>query len=531
MKPIAVLDLETDPFEHGVMIRPFVAGFYDGSTFTSFWSLDCVDKLVAYLATQPPLCIYAHNGGRFDFFYFLQHLHHDVRIVNSRIIQAKMGHHELRDSFAIMPFPLETYKKTPIDYATFKANVREQHRETITSYLRDDCVDLYELCTRYRQEFGEVLTIGSASMRELKKHHGFKCGNETYDGRLRSLFYFGGRNQVFRPGITKGVVKIYDLNSCYPKVMRDDLHPVSTGIHHGSVVDEKTAFLTVEGKNYGAFPTRMKDGSLDFTVPTGTFHTSIHEWNAALDTGTFKPTKILKTYGFSERISFAEFVTHFYDARSKARTDGDKILTIFYKFILNSAYGKFAQNPENYSEFWITEIGDVPTNWHECDKACLEPCRHLWYPSFQCENYFIWERPVQELTYFNVATGASITAAARALLLRGLSKAVNPYYCDTDSIMCESLSGVPIDDSELGAWKLEAEGTLAAICGKKLYAIFDDEGTCIKKAHKGARLTGPEILRIAKGEQIEYHNPVPAFKFDGSWTFTSRTIRSTGVPR
>jgi DNA polymerase type B, organellar and viral len=530
MKPIAVLDLETDPFEHGVMIQPFVAGFYDGSTFSSFWSLDCVDKLVAYLATLPPLCIYAHNGGRFDFFYFLRHLHYDVRIVNSRIIQAKLGHHELRDSFAIMPFALETYKKTPIDYATFKSNVREQHRETITSYLRDDCVDLYELCMRYRKEFGDVLTIGSASMRELKKHHTFKCGNDTYDKRLRSMFYFGGRNQVFRPGITKGDVKIYDVNSMYPYVMQNYLHPVSTGIHQGRSIDSKTAFLTVEGDNDGAFPTRLKDSSLDFTKQNGVFHTSIHEFEAALETGTFRPKRIVKTYGFSERHSFADFVTHFYDARSKAKESGDKILTIFYKFVLNSAYGKFAQNPENYSEFWITEIGELPTNWHECDKTCAEICRHVWTPCFQCNDYFIWKRPVQELTFYNVATGASITAAARAHLLRGLSHAGNPYYCDTDSIMCESLTGVPISETTLGAWKLETQGNLAAICGKKLYAIFQGE-QCVKKAHKGARLTGPEIVRIAKGEQIEYHNPVPAFKFDGSWSFTSRTIRSTGVPR
>ena len=83
-----------------------------------------------------------------------------------------------------------------------------------------------------------------------------------------------------------------------------------------------------------------------------------------------------------------------------------------------------------------------------------------------------------------------------------------------------------MDASTLGAWKTEAEGDLVAICGKKLYAVFAD-GVCIKKAHKGARLTGEEILRIAKGGTIVYNNPAPAFKLDGSTVFTSRTIRST----
>lgn len=537
MKQIAILDLETDPFEHGVMIQPFLAGFYDGSTFTSFWGDDCIARIVAFLkASETEYCIYAHNGGRFDFFYFLPYLHHDLRIVNSRVIQATLAQHELRDSYAIMPFPLATYKKTEIDYAKFKRESRERHRTEITSYLKDDCTDLHELCVRYREEFGDVLTIGAASMRELKKHHKFKCGSQEYDEQLRGLYYYGGRNQVFKSGIIRQPVNIYDVNSMYPKVMRDYLHPVSTGIYLSTSIDDRTCFLSVEGYNHGAFPTRQKDGSLDFTVTRGTFHVTIHEYNAAIETGTFKTTRIHKCLGYSDRQSFAEFVTHFYDARNTAKEKGDKILSIFYKFVLNSAYGKFAQNPENYSEFHITEIGDLPRNWHECEKSCPATCKQVWSPSFMCDNYIIWQRPVQEHNYYNVATGASITGAARAYLLKGLSHAVDPCYCDTDSIICSSLSGVPLSETELGAWKLEASGDIAAICGKKLYAVYqskngkltDPSEQCIKKAHKGARLTGRDIWRIAQGDSIEYHNPVPAFKWDGTHTFTSRTIRQTG---
>src|SRR5574337_1791244 len=92
MNKIVVLDLETDPFEYGQMIQPFVAGFYDGSRYISIWSDDCVKRLVEILLREPePLTIYAHNGGRFDFFYFLQYLEKDLRIVNGRIIQARLG--------------------------------------------------------------------------------------------------------------------------------------------------------------------------------------------------------------------------------------------------------------------------------------------------------------------------------------------------------------------------------------------------------------------------------------------------------
>jgi len=524
---IAVLDLETDPFEYGKMVYPFVAGFYDGETFISWWHEDCVEKSVAYLTDRKdPLCIYAHNGGRFDFFYYLPYIHDSLRIVNGRIIQAKLGKHEVRDSYAIMPFALEQYKKTPIDYAHFKRKVRDKHRDEIVSYLRDDCVDLHTLCVAFRQEFGDKLTIGSASMQQLKKFHQFKTGSQEYDGKLREKFYYGGRNQVFRSGVVHGNIHVFDVNSMYPSVMRGALHPLSTGLYRGTTIDERTAFISCKGRNDGAFCCRSETGGLDFTRTFGVFHTTIHEWNAALETGTFRPQRIIETIGFSVRGSFNEFVDHFYNVRNRAKAEGDKIRTLFYKFVLNSAYGKFGQNPLNYCDWFITHQDELPHEWHECVKSCDAECREKWTPSYMCNEYIIWSRPLKALHFFNIATGSSITGAARAELLKGLSHATNPLYCDTDSIICESLD-MPCSDTDLGSWKLEASGSMAAIAGKKLYAIFDADGACIKKAHKGARLDGQEILRIARGESIESFNPVPHFKFDGSHTFTRRNITAT----
>lgn len=527
MMRICILDLETDPFEHGANIRPFVAGFYDGERFVSFWGADCVERMVTFLASEEPAIIYAHNGGRFDFFYFLRHLSGEAVIINNRIVSAYLGKHKLRDSYAIMPFALEKYEKTEIDYDTFKASVRELHRDNIISYLRDDCVTLHRLCCAFRDEFGDKLTIGSASLAQLKKHHKFARGNEVFDAKFRSQFYFGGRNQVFESGIIRRPIKVYDVNSMYPFAMQSYLHPVGTGIILDNRIGPNTSFVVVEGKNDGAFPVRQLDGSLDFTVPYGRFYTSIHEYQAALETGAFKPKRILKTIGFQKRETFAEFVNYFYDARQKAKAENDAIHTLFYKFVMNSAYGKFAQNPSNYYDWRIAKMGELFSEWHECKKSCEVPCKLRWHPGFVNGEYIIWKRAIERNFYYNIATGASITGAARAILLRGLRAAESPIYCDTDSIICSSLASVQIHDSELGAWKLEASGNLAAICGKKLYAIFDSESKCIKKAHKGARLTGEQILEIAGGAEIETANPVPSFKFDGTFSYTKRLIRRT----
>src|SRR5208282_6395785 len=101
-------------------------------------------------------------------------------------------------------------------YETFRSKIREKHRDEILSYLRDDCIDLHLLCTRFHQEFGDALTIGSAALRQLKKYHTFVSGNQEYDKNFRKDFYFGGRNQVFRSGIITGPINVYDVNSMYP---------------------------------------------------------------------------------------------------------------------------------------------------------------------------------------------------------------------------------------------------------------------------------------------------------------------------
>lgn len=565
---IVTADLETDPFEYGKMVRPFLGGYYDGEKIVSFWGEDCIEKMIASLeAENEPYVIYVHNGGRFDFFYFVKHFRSSMRIVNGRIIQAATGKHEWRDSFAIMPFPLADYDKDQIDYEKFRAEVREQHREEIMRYFRKDLTSLHELVTAFHAEFGDKLTIGSASMKQIKLRHKFSTGSTEYDAKFRKNFYYGGRNQVFQSGVIKTKIKIEDVNSMYPYVMKSYLHPIGVGHSVSNRIERDTVFVVTEGKNYGAFPTREKDGSLNFTREYGIFHTTIHEYNAALDTGCFKPRRIIKTYGWANRGTFEEFVSHFYNERAAAKLAGNKIRTIFYKYVLNSGYGKFAQNPDNYFDWYITPLGETPPDQCDCEchyqvtNSCkcefseshgASTCVQFWTPNYRHDDYLIWQRPLQtkSLSWYNVATGASITGAARAVLLRGIHGATNPLYCDTDSIICSDLARVRMDDSELGAWKLEGTGRLAAIAGKKLYAVFDRENPkepnpkkphecnhkdapcpicgLVKKAHKGARLTGLQILRIAQGEEIDSCNPVPAFKWDGTYTFTKRTIRATG---
>lgn len=515
-KPILTMDFETDPFEHGRRVYPFACDVFDGEKHVSIWSRACAPRIVKYLDTLEPSEIYMHNGGRFDIFFLFPWLEAQMRIINGRIVQAWLGKHEIKDSYAILPFPLKAYKKDDIDIDKLSRVRREDNKPEILSYLRGDTQYLRELVTSFRDEFGDFLTIGSAAMNQLRKFHPFDVGTKFLDAKFRSQFFFGGRVQCFKSGVIEQPFKIFDVNSMYPYVMKNFRHP--TGISHevDRAITKNSYFVVAEGKqlgNYGAFPLRNKRGGIDFNAESGTFSCTIHEWNAALETGYFKPTRIVKTYGFPDSMCCDEFVDHFFAARLKAKLSDDKIHTIFYKLILNSAYGKFAQNPDNFFDFAITHRERMASPWRE----------HFIHEDGK---YIIWKKGVQRHSYYNVCIGASITGAARSVLLRGIRKAIDPIYVDTDSIICSDLRDVPLHDATLGAWKLEATGNRIAIAGKKLYACFNGE-TCVKKATKGARISADEIIKVANGGTVLFKNAAPTFKLDGRVQFVKRRIKRT----
>ena len=222
--------------------------------------------------------------------------------------------------------------------------------------------------------------------------------------------------------------------------------------------------------------------------------------------------RILETIDFEKKSTFNSFISEFYESRLEAKAKGDVVNDIFNKLIMNSAYGKFATNPNNFKEYMVQRGGACPNGWE------LE--------SISGEN-LILKRPTipRASSWHNVATGASITGASRAKLLLGLAKADTPLYCDTDSIICKDLDADK-DAKKLGAWKTEAHGDTIYIAGKKTYAVFS-EGEAVKWASKGVRLAPEEIARVATGETIEHHSPVPTFKLNANHIFQKRKIRTT----
>lgn len=527
---IGTFDFETDPFRHGATILPFAAGIYfDRNDYRILWRSDSkkdfIKRFIDALCRLPQCTLYAHNGGRFDFHFLLEYATpQHLKIYGSRVMEMTIGKVTLKDSFPLMPFALEEFKKTKIDYSIFEARERDKphNRKLITDYLLDDCANLLELITGFREIVGPKDTIGGAAFFQMKKLGiPIEHATEAHDDTFRPYF-FGGRVEAFRKGIFDGTYSYFDINSAYPFAM---LHEHAHGVDY-SVLSGKhglrlprplgQCFVRCIARSKGALPLRIDD---ELVFPNDDlpreYHVTGWEIAAGLATRTLQIDEILEIWKPERTINFSEFVRTFYARRLNAKREGNEIARLAYKYLLNSGYGKFAQNPREFKEWMLAPFGDnVPGYEWECDFGVMS----LWAKNaYSSESW----------GFYDVATGASITGFVRAMIWRAIVNSREPLYCDTDAIICKS-ANLPMSE-KLGDWKLEGKASRVAIAGKKLYGVKWEKGSGsdrTKVASKGARLTFSDIVSLCKGRTIKWKNEAPTFSL-GNIHYIERDINAT----
>ncbi len=578
-RKIAVLDFETDPFKHGRIPESFAAGYYDGTTYTKFWGENCRHDLAKFLMNKN-VTVYAHNGGRFDFFYLIEYLNlsddpeknSEFKLINGRIASAKLGLCELRDSYLIYPLPLASYKKDKIDYKIMEHDQRDKphNKKIILGYLESDCKYLYDIVTNFTIRFGKKLTVAGTAFAELRKT-GYDTQIKTskqYDSLFRQ-FYFGGRTEVIKSGITNGPMIYIDINSAYPYAMLDE-HPHGAKYYYysGDILKQKLPkkneiyFAKIIAISNGCLPFRSSDNSIQYyrdNVPRE-YNTSSFEITAGIETNTLKILHIVYVLIHEQTKNFKPYIEKFYKEKNDAKENANDLQEKFSKLMLNSAYGKFGQSGEKYKSYYLYETGDNPltdaqrqfakmldmtAGEYLTNPTTLETNSGLgWEMLGEVPNgYNIWSKPDPVDTFYNVATAASVTAWVRAYLWRAICESTNPIYCDTDSLMCEK-SGAKIG-KKLGEWKIEAVcNDKIYIGGKKLYTFIETlnpeklklnqktktkqtkklKQTQIKnqkkyhcfgknfRAHKGVKFSHDQIVKIVENsEQIKWFNPAPSF--------------------
>lgn len=565
---IAILDMETDPFDavKKLRIRPFLAVLYsDNFDAVVIWEENekwFCDRVIAAIEALPDeYTIYAHNGGKFDFMFLVHRLRGVVSFKGRGIMSARIGKHHLRDSFHIIPERLAAYQKEMFDYSKMSSDRRGKHKDEIITYCIADCKYLLDLVRKFVNDYGLKLSIGQAAMMKLKENYNVERFSAGFDEYVRR-FYFGGRVECIRGrGRFCGDYKLFDVNSEYPFVMATYVHPVG-GFHDYSVGDritDDTVFIELDCTNRGGLINRGDNGETLSTTRQGRFCTTRWEYEVSRKYGLISDEKIISVLDCKKRTDFSKFVLPLYENRLRTKnqlqllkSQGRELSAeyveakkddIFYKLLLNNAYGKFAQNPRNFKEHYITDPGDKPPgDWFASlyERGVAFAADYL-QPTFEGVDYSIWSKPSPNFRFNNVGTAASITGAARAVLLEAKCNATDPIYCDTDSLICRELNGVEIHSTKLGAWDLEDEFSEVIINGKKEYAVRHkipkkrtqqqlEDGLhpeySIKCKGSGG-FTWHDFERLLHGEAIPMPNKAPTLTRTGGRDYITRIIRAT----
>ena len=525
-KEIWAVDCETDPFKKRRIPRPFIWGAYNGIEYHEFSN---ADDLVHFFYDRPCL-VYAHNGGRFDWHYLLGYLeaYSDVLIIAGRLAKFKIGEAEYRDSWNLLPMPLKAGgAKFEIDYSILELENRDvpSNRVLIRERLRTDCLYLFQMLERFISEFGLHLTFPTASMAawaKLAKVEKPETNSEFYE--TIAPYYFGGRVECFESGIIERPLKMFDINSAYSYAMLSQ-HPYGETIYEQTTLpDSKAAiersFITLRADACGSLPFRADGMGLEFPNDgeSRLFNVTGWEFLASLETGSLRRYRVDRVLRLPTAIDFSGYMDHFYRMKVEAKEQGDVARYEFAKRFLCSLYGKFGSNPDEYQEYKL-----IPPRYID---AAEESEGYLYCADLG--KFALCARPLSEAKkrFYNVAVAASITGYVRAYLYRAIKNAKGVVYCDTDCIVASDFPGVATDPTKLGSWKHEADIDFAAVAGKKLYAFRTTAGKW-KTASKGVKLSAEEIVRIARGEVVEFEPEVPQYSMKRGIHFVPRKIRKT----
>lgn len=536
---IALLDFETDPFDNTrpeELIEPFAVCLYSDNFEHVIWDedfLSLIDKIFVFIESlDEPYIFYAHNGGRFDYRFLEHKLRGQVNYKGSSLMRAQIGNCEIRDSSHILPIRLAQYNKEKFDYEKMRKSNRNKHRQSIIDYMVSDCKNTLDLIKKFVEKNGFKISIGAAALAQLRKHYIIDNVAGWTDDLLRPYFRGGRVECIAGAGYFEGDFKYLDVNSMYPDVMAHVQHPIgSEYVFRDGKPNSNTFFLKIECDNNGALLQYSEETcELTSEIEHGIFNTTIHEYKMALELGLIENVRFLECVDNYKITDFSKFVIPRYADRQKTKKrlaelkEGTReyldtfAADLLIKLELNNAFGKTAQNPRRFKQFLFTDPGEMPDTEKEGEG---------WELQLQNGIYWVWSRPSPDTKFLNVGTGASITGAARAKLMQAIHFAVNPIYCDTDSLICEALSGFELHNEKLGAWKIEAEVKKIIVAGKKLYAYETADGKQKFRSKGTSNWTWDEMLKLLIGENVLKINPAPTLTRGGGQVYVSRNVRAT----
>lgn len=547
------MDIETENWDTFV-----VGGLLTSDGSFCVWSHhredDYVDALLSFEGD-----VWAHNGGRYDALWFLQHLHKrrlgaKVRCSGQRIITVETGGLRLRDSAALVPMSLAKasqmgsvrktrtelpcrcdsakpwFRSTPLNgcggYCSIRRDMSPSDLAKVVSYLEQDCratLSFMQFVIEFAEEHDLDLTstVGASAYATAQRRGEIPKASWKTPGDYAFVrnAYFGGRTQVFTPKADTGFR--YDINSAYPAALS------SLSLPHGGyrfLTSSAARKAYSDGKpgSYRAIvhvpecflpplPVRTRER---IAYPTGTFAgtwTSLELGYAESCGARIESISEGCVWDASEMV-FAPFCRYIWDLRDKA---GPKTaLGTWLKWFANSLTGKLAQRPETeVIEFGREETTGTfcPANYdckgvHPAPYCCKHRCVKV------CGAWRQLARGVLARTLFRISEcahvhhAAFLTASTRVTLHKQLGGdgrgGLSSVYCDTDSV----ISLTPRDKdvgNQLGEWKEEGRFHEFKAIAPKTYAYIDSETGEFVARSKGIPDAGRNFDDLREGVTID----------------------------
>lgn len=317
---------------------------------------------------------------------------------------------------------------------------------------------------------------------------------------LERAAYHGGRTEAFWNGEVNETLYKLDINSEYPAIMAREkigyhfeaYFPSYKKVwrefareHDMAIVAE--CDLETDEPVYGV----VRDNKLIF--PVGRF-------TAALTTPEIDYAEehehILKIGAFSiykRDVLFHDFVHYFYGLRLGYKKVVNTTLDYMAKIIMNSLYGKFAQNGRKWVENPDYEWPYPMEGWAQPDPT-KEPVKLR----NRMGKVQVLETEGESENSIPIIS-AEITSYARVWLWKLIKEAgtENVYYVDTDSLIVNGVGLARlnhfIDATTLGALKMEGQSTHSVFNAPKDYVFGSD--TRIKGVRAKAEKLGPNTFK------------------------------------
>jgi len=336
--------------------------------------------------------------------------------------------------------------------------------------------------------------------------------------KAERLAYKGGRTEVFKKFGTD--LLYYDINSSYPYAMTQDMPYKFIRKEKFAIEREYHKFIDTDlyyarseyiGSNPHFIPNLLTRSDKSDIIATANSDYGYH-WGVELNEALANQCHIFVSEHsvYSYRKVFDQYAEHFYDERLKIKKS-NPVKGNFYKLLLNSLYGKFAQSSKEKIAFCAEP--------YEIDRIIGNPNNKV-TDFYQIDDNVVIKYIDKNDESESVGNLIRFSSYIAGLARTNLSKMMrnvgheNIYYCDTDSVFSSKQPDPEfLNESILGKWKLEDNVKNAIFLAPKSYMYNTDSELVMKaKGMKGSELKESYYSAVANGQDQVVENDSMFFR-------------------